>query len=168
MTPGQWLRQLANLLNGSTLLGLLLARLAGTTTVSGPRGLAIATGYTWKLPFAGAFTVGNVVIFRAGPEAALANPVLLGHEERHSTQYACLGLPFLVLYFTAAGWSLLRHGDPASGNPFERHAGLEAGGYAGRPAEAARSRRRPGRFTGRRPGGRPGSRWTIRNTDGGP
>ena len=172
MTPGQRLRRLANLLNGSTLLGLLLARLAGTTTVSGPRGLAIATGYTWKLPLAGAFTVGNVVIFRAGPEAALRNPALLGHEERHSTQYACLGLPFLVLYFAAAGWSLLRHGDPASGNPFERHAGLEAGGYPGSAAEAARSRRTAGRrfgkFPRRRSGRHPGRGRTTRNTDGGP
>ena len=129
MTPAQRLRQLANLLNASTPLGLLLARLAGTTTLKGPRGLIIATGYDRKRPIAGAFAVGNVIIYRTGPEAALANSVLLGHEERHSTQYACLGLPFLVLYFAAAGWSLLRHGDPASGNPFERHAGLEAGGY---------------------------------------
>ncbi|MFJ5697629.1 hypothetical protein [Arthrobacter sp. NPDC093139] len=159
MTPGQRLRRLANLLNGSTLLGLLLARLAGTTVVSGPRGLAIATNYTWKLPFAGAFTVGNVVIFRAGPEAALGNPVLLGHEERHSTQYACLGLPFLALYFAAAGWSLLRHGDPASGNPFERHAGLEAGGYAGRAASPRKRTLAGGRRIRRR---------IRRNTDGGP
>jgi hypothetical protein len=129
MTPAQRLRQLANLLNASTPLGLLLARLGGTTTLKGPRGLIIATGYDRKLPIAGAFAVGNVIIYRTGPEAALADSVLLGHEERHSTQYACLGLPFLVLYFAAAGWSLLRHGDPASGNPFERHAGLEAGGY---------------------------------------
>lgn len=130
MTPGQRLRQLANLLNASTLLGLLLARLAGARTFRGPRGLVIATGYHWRLPIAGAFTVGNVVIFRAGAEAALSNPVLLGHEERHSTQYAwCLGLPFLPFYFASAAWSMLRHGDPASGNPFERHAGLEAGGY---------------------------------------
>jgi hypothetical protein len=135
MTPAQRLRQLANLLNASTPLGLLLARLAGTPTFRGPRGLIIATGYRLKLPVAGAFTVGNVIIYRAGAETALANPVLLGHEERHSTQYACCaGLPFLVLYFAAAGWSLLRHGDPASGNPFERHAGLEAGGYVRLPA----------------------------------
>ncbi len=138
MTPAQRLRQLANLLNASTPAGLILARLAGTTTLKGPRGLIIATGYDLKLPLAGAFAVGNVIIYRTGPEAALANTVLLGHEERHSTQYACLGLPFLVLYFAAAGWSLLRHGDPASGNPFERHAGLEAGGY---PARRGHTRR---------------------------
>ena len=76
-----------------------------------------------------------MILFRAGPEAARANPVLLGHEERHSTQYAwCLGLPFLPLYFLAAGWSLWRTGNPGSANVFERHAGLEAGGYPARPA----------------------------------
>ena len=96
MTPGQRLRQIANLLNGSTLLGLLLAACARTNVSSGPRGLLIAGRYRWRLPFAAAFTVGNVILFRAGPESARANPVLLGHEERHSTQYAwCLGLPFL-------------------------------------------------------------------------
>jgi hypothetical protein len=130
MTSGQRLRQIANLLNGSTLLGLLLAAAARTAVDSGPRGLLIATGYRWRLPFAGAFTVGNVVLFRAGPDEALANPALLGHEERHSTQYACcLGMPFLPLYFLAAGWSLWRTGNPASGNFFERNAGLRAGGY---------------------------------------
>ena len=115
-------------------LGLLLAGCARTPVRRGPRGLLIATGYRWRLPFAGAFTVGNVVIFRAGPAEAAANPVLLGHEERHCTQYAwCLGLPFLPLYFLAAGWSLARTGNP-------------------RLAELLRTPRRPG---GRRlPGAR--------------
>jgi hypothetical protein len=144
MTPAQRLRQLANLLNASTPAGIMLARLAGTATFNGPRGLIIATGYDLKLPLAGAFAVGNVIIYRAGPEAAMANTILLGHEERHSTQYACLGLPFLALYFAAAGWSLLRHGDPASGNPFERHAGLEAGGYPARGGHISRRHTRRG------------------------
>jgi hypothetical protein len=130
MKSGQRLRQIANVLNGSTQLGLLLAASARTPVRRGPRGLLIATGYRWRLPFAGAFTVGNVVLFRVGPERALADPVLLMHEERHSTQYAwCLGVPFLPLYFVAAGWSLLRTGNPGSANLFERHAGLQAGGY---------------------------------------
>lgn len=159
MTPGQRLRQLANVLNGSTALGLLLAGLARTRTVGGPRGLVIATGYEWRLPFAGAFTVGNVIIYRAGPDAAFANPVLLQHEERHSTQYAwCLGVPFLVFYFLAAVWSVLRTGDPASGNLFERRAGLEAGGYLDRRNRSPRRppRRRAGRTPGRTSGGNPG------------
>jgi hypothetical protein len=130
MTSGQRLRQIANLLNATTLFGLLLAGCARTAIRRGPHGLLIATGYRWRLPFAQAFTVGNVVLFRAGPAEALGNPVLLGHEERHSSQYAwCLGVPFLPLYFLAAGWSLLRTGNPGSANYFERLAGLEAGGY---------------------------------------
>ncbi|MCU1532466.1 MAG: hypothetical protein JWO49_2037 [Arthrobacter sp.] len=130
MTSGQRLRQMANLLNGSTLLGLLLAACARTPVRGGPHGLLIATGYRWRLPCAGAFTVGNVVLFRAGLHGALSNPALLGHEERHSTQYAwCLGAPFLPLYFLAAAWSLWRTGNPGSRNVFERHAGLQAGGY---------------------------------------
>lgn len=130
MTSGQRLRQVANLLNGSTLLGLLLAAAARTPVRTGPRGLLVATGYRWRLPFARAFTVGNVVLFRAGPSEALADPALLGHEEQHSTQYAwCLGVPFLPLYFLAAGWSLWRTGNPGTANFFERNAGLLAGGY---------------------------------------
>jgi len=130
MTSGQRLRQIANVLNATTLLGLLLAKCARTAIRTGPHGLLIATGYGWPLPFAQAFTVGNVVLFRAAPAEALANPVLLGHEERHSSQYAwCFGLPFLPLYLIAAGWSQLRTGNPGSANIFERLAGLEAGGY---------------------------------------
>ena len=130
MRTGHRLRQVANLLNGSTLLGLLLAAAARTRVSNGPRGLLVATGYRWRLPFARAFTVGNVLLFRAGPAEALADPVLLGHEEQHSTQYAwCLGVPFLPLYFLAAGWSLWRTGNPGTGNFFERNAGLQAGGY---------------------------------------
>lgn len=118
------------MLNASTPLGLLLAVFARTPVRHGPRGLLIATGYRWRLPAAGAFTVGNVVLFRAGPEQALADEVLLQHEERHSTQYAwCLGPPFLPLYFLAAGWSQWRTGNPGSRNFFERQAGLRAGGY---------------------------------------
>lgn len=147
MTSGQRLRQVANMLNGSTLLGLLLAACARTSIRSGPRGLLIASRYRWRLPFAAAFTVGNVIVFRAGPESAVANPALLGHEERHSTQYAwCLGLPFLPLYFIATGWSLVRTGNPGSANVFERHAGLEAGGYPlpGRSGTHQRTHQRTG------------------------
>ena len=74
--------------------------------------------------------MGNVVLSR-GPAALLtSNAALLGHEEKHCSQYACcLGLPFLPLYFVAAAWSQLRTGNPASANFFERMAGLEAGGY---------------------------------------
>ncbi|WP_090956480.1 hypothetical protein [Arthrobacter sp. ov118] len=156
MTSGQRLRQIANMLNGSTLLGLLLAACARTSVSPGPRGLLIASRYHWRLPLAAAFTVGNVVLFRAGPEFARENPALLRHEERHSTQYACcLGLPFLPLYFLAAGWSLWRTGNPGSSNVFELHAGLEAGGYPrpGMPLTNPRTGRRLGGFAPEHRGG---------------
>ena len=160
MTSGQRLRQLANLLNASTPLGLLLAACARTRVRRGPRGLILATGYRWRLPLAAAFTVGNVVLFRAGPAEALGNPVLLGHEERHSTQYAwCLGMPFLPLYFLSAAWSLWRTGNPGSANPFERHAGLRAGGYPLLPSPSASRRRPPGKGAP----GKPASKAPERN-----
>jgi hypothetical protein len=57
------------------------------------------------------------------------------HEARHATQYAfCIGLPMVLLYLVAAGWSLMRCGDPASYNVFERRAGLLDGGYRVRTA----------------------------------
>ncbi len=130
MTPAQRLRQMANVINLSTPLGLAVAVASRSTLWRGPRGLVIAAGYRWKLPYAGAFTLGNVILYRAPPGVAGSDATLLGHEERHSTQYAyCLGLPFFAFYGVAAGWSLLRSGDPASRNFFERQAGLVAGGY---------------------------------------
>lgn len=130
MTPGERLRQIANALNLSTLLGVMIARAASAPRNRGPRGLILASGYTWTMPKAAAFTVGNVVLFRAGTASAGTDPILLSHEERHSTQYAyCLGLPFLPLYLLCALWSLLRTGNPGTRNFFERQAGLAAGGY---------------------------------------
>lgn len=145
-------RSAANWLNLSTPCGLLLARAARCRVVDGGRGLHFALGYRPRLPVAGAFTVGNVVLFRPRFDEPDRFPGLVSHEERHSTQYVfCLGLPFLPLYFAAAGYSWLRTGDPASRNVFERHAGLAAGGYTERPVRPVaailhglrRSTRRP-------------------------
>lgn len=136
MTPGQRLRQIANVVNLSTPLGLVIAVASKSPRRPGPRGLIITSDYAWKLPKAGAFTMGNVVLYRAGRDVAGRNEVLLGHEERHSTQYAyCLGLPFLVFYGAAACWSVLRTGNPGLANIFERQAGLEAGGYISPPGQ---------------------------------
>jgi len=135
-TTAQRLRRAANLLNGSTLAGLAVALAARTRISRGPRGLIIAAGYRWRLPFAGAFTLGNVVLCRSTAADLLSRPALLGHEERHCSQYAwCLGLPFIPLYLAAAGWSVLRTGNPGPANIFERRAGLAAGGS---PLRAAR------------------------------
>ncbi|UUL75854.1 hypothetical protein NG819_17440 [Pseudarthrobacter sp. Fe7] len=129
-TTAQRLRQAANLLNGSTFAGLAVALAARTRISRGPGGLVIAAGYRWRLPFAGAYTLGNVVLCRSTAAELLSRPALLGHEERHCSQYAwCLGLPFIPLYLAAAGWSVLRTGNPGTANVFERRAGLAAGGY---------------------------------------
>ena len=136
-TTAQRLRRAANLLNGSTVAGLAVALAARARLSRGPRGMIIAAGYRWRLPFAQAFTLGNVVLCRSTADALLDRPALLGHEERHCSQYAwCLGLPFIPLYLAAAAWSVLRTGNPGTANIFEQQAGLAAGGYPlmGRPA----------------------------------
>lgn len=125
------LRAALNLVNLSTPAGVLLARAAGCRIRRGPSGLLLAGNWTHRLPKAAAFTVGNVVLYRerAAPQLAPGSPLLV-HESRHSTQYAMLGPVFLPLYFAAAAWSVLRTGNPGSGNPFERLAGLREGGYS--------------------------------------
>jgi hypothetical protein len=128
----------ANLLNLSTPLGLAVARAGHARLRPGPYGLVLAEGYRFAFPVAGAFTVGDVVVTaRTFDVLLVTHPHLLVHEERHSGQYALfLGLPYLALYALAMGWSVLRTGDRASANAFERHAGLRAGGYVERPARS--------------------------------
>jgi hypothetical protein len=141
-------RRAANAINGSTLLGVLIARAGGARIGRGPDGLLMARGYARPLPSAPAFTVGDVVISR-DPDVFRRRPRLLTHERRHAEQYArFLGPGFLLLYGAAAAWSQLSRGDPYSGNVFERRAGLSDGGYVERPPR--RRRFRPG--VGRGPG----------------
>jgi hypothetical protein len=126
------LRQVVNVVNLSTPLGLLLA-LAGRGTLGrGPDGLLLA--HAVRLPArAPAFTVGNVVLLRLDDAALARRPRLLAHEARHATQYACcVGPLMLPLYGLAAAWSWLRCRDPSSYNVFEVRAGLDDGGYANR------------------------------------
>ncbi|WP_105031603.1 eCIS core domain-containing protein [Arthrobacter ruber] len=127
---------LLNWINLSTPCGLLVAALSGCRVSVGPDGILLAEGYRRRLPKARAFTVGSVVLLRghAPRDAPAGFARLLEHEARHARQYAaCLGLPFLPAYLTAAAYSLLRTGDPASRNVFERGAGLADGGYRERP-----------------------------------
>lgn len=143
-------RRTANLLNGSTLLGLWLARRHRVALRPGPHGLWLAPGYPRRFPApgAGAVCVGDVVLLRLGHPGAVGvdvmdrQPRLLDHEARHATQWAHWGgfVGFVPAYLLASAWSWLRTGDPASANAFERAAGLEDGGY-----RAARTRwpRRP-------------------------
>ena len=130
LTGAERIRAMANTLNLSTATGLLLAKLSRTPLEPGPHGLLLGTNYTPKLPLAGAFTVGDVVFYRANRDFIDSREDLLAHESAHATQYAwCLGLPFLPLYAACAAYSLWRTGDPGSRNFFERNAGLALGGY---------------------------------------
>ncbi len=126
------LRQVVNLVNLSTPLGVALA-LAGRGSISrGPDGLLLA--HTVRLPVrAPAFTVGNMVLLRLDDATLARRPTLLVHEARHATQYACcVGLLMLPVYGLAAGYSWLRCRDASSYNVFEVRAGLDDGGYADR------------------------------------
>lgn len=133
-------KQVVNVVNGSTLLGLGVAVAGRARLGRGPRGLVLASSYRWSFPRAAAFTVGNVVLTRRDAGWLAERPRLLRHEERHSWQYvATLGLPLLPLYGVAAAWSWMRGGDHATHNVFETAAGLEDGGY---PVLSRRQRRR--------------------------
>lgn len=125
-------RRRINALTLATPFGRLVARLGGAALRPGPHGSTVGVGYRLPLPAAPAFTVGNVVVVR---RAELADDLrLLDHELRHADQWArWLGLPFLPAYLLACGWSWLATGDFASGNMFERGAGLADGGYVERP-----------------------------------
>ncbi|GAB2945976.1 hypothetical protein ACFMQL_08775 [Nonomuraea fastidiosa] len=131
-------RRVANYVNLSTPLGLLIAVIGGATRRPGPNGLILAFGYRYRFPAAAAFTVGNVVLTRRN---ALSERLVL-HEGRHATQWAwCLGLPMLPLYLLAMLVSVMVCGNPAAYNIFERSADLDDGGY---PRKAVWWRRRNG------------------------
>ena len=126
------LRRAVNLVNGSTLGGVLVARLGGARLARAPDGLLAATGYGLPLPAAPAFTVGNVIITRR--DRIDPDSDLFRHEARHADQYAWCGGPLMLpCYFAAAGASWLLSGDVGAWNPFERLAGLTDGGYRDRP-----------------------------------
>ena len=121
------LRAGANLLNGSTVAGLAIARAGRAEVTRGPRGLWYAERYALAFPIASAFTIGNVIL-TAGTIDDLG-PRVVAHEERHTGQYAFCGTAFMPSYVVAMGWSWLRTGDRAARNLFERAAGLADGGY---------------------------------------
>jgi len=125
-------RLAANLLNGSTLAGLAVARAGRASLARLPDGLLVGTSYRLPVPSAPAFTLGNVIITHRA-DLTPGTP-LLRHEARHCTQYAwCGGLLMLPPYFAAAGLSWLLSGDMGAWNVFERGAGLADGNYTARP-----------------------------------
>jgi hypothetical protein len=133
--PALWLRAVGNLANLSTPAGLLVAALGRSRIRRRDGGLFLAEDYRLRFPPAGAFTIGNVIITGGHwDELERRFPDLLAHEEAHTWQYLyCLGLPYYLAYSACMGWSMVRTGDRAAGNFFERRAGLVRGGYAERP-----------------------------------
>jgi hypothetical protein len=140
LTGAQWFRLIGNLVNLTTPAGLLVAAVGGARLRRGPRGLLIGEGYRLRFPVAGAFTIGNVITTPGSWDDLLRrNPRLFEHEERHTWQYLyCLGLPFYLAYGACLAWSMLRTGDQAARNFFERQADLAAGGYRDVPVRPVR------------------------------
>ncbi len=139
-TRWQWFRLVGNVINLTTPGGLLVAVIGDAKIRRGPRGLILCEGYRLKFPVAGAFTIGNVITTGSTWEHQLNQyPALLQHEERHTWQYLyCIGLPYYVAYVICMGWSVLRTGDRAARNFFERQAGLVIGGYRELPTRPIR------------------------------
>ncbi|MGH3125988.1 MAG: hypothetical protein ACRDND_33850, partial [Streptosporangiaceae bacterium] len=99
-------RLLANLVNGSTVTGVLVAAAGRARLARAHDGLLIGAGYRLPVPVAPAFCIGNVILARSDHVTLATMPPLVAHEARHATQYACCaGLPMLPLYFLAAGVS---------------------------------------------------------------
>ena len=131
MRPGHRLRLAVNLLNGSTLAGILVATAGGARVRPAGEGLLAGSGYRLPLPAASAFCLGNVLVTRLGHAEFIGNARLFRHEARHATQYACCGgLAMLPLYGIAAAVSWVLTGDSGARNVFEQRAGLADGGYS--------------------------------------
>jgi hypothetical protein len=141
------LRTVLTALNGTTLVGLALARASGATIRRGRDGVLIAENYRGRFPTQTCFTVGSVVLTRRTADWLLHehHTDLFGHESRHVSQYALLGPLFWPAYWLACGWSYALTGSYGTRNVFERHAGLAGGGYRELPLRpwAARFSRTP-------------------------
>jgi hypothetical protein len=134
MRGGYRARLVANLLNGSTAAGLLVAAAGRARLIHARDGLLVAVRYRLPVPPAPAFCLGNVIVTRLDAGSVDGAEPLFTHEARHATQFAwCGGVVMLPLYLLAAGLSWLLTGDFSSRNIFERRAGLAEGGYAERP-----------------------------------
>lgn len=136
------LRAGANWVNGSTLLGMGIARAGRAALHRDDERRWHATGYR-GYNASRVFTVGNVILHRNDPGYLDRLPELLHHESAHCTQWALLGPVFVPAYFLECAISWLLTGDPANGNAFEVGAGLRDGGYR----TPALQRRRLPRFT---------------------
>ena len=154
MTRHRW-RLAANILNGSTLTGIVVASAGGARFRPAGDGLLVGAGYRLPVPPAPAFFLGNVLVTRLGYATFTGEVRLFAHEARHATQYACCGgVLMLPLYGIAAAVSWALCGDFGARNVFEQRAGLADGGYTEKDLRPVLRRR-----TSRPPGaGRPGRR----------
>jgi hypothetical protein len=128
-------RTVLTAVNGTTLVGLGIAVLTGTKLRRAPGGILIAEGYQRKVPPATCFTIGSVIVTRRTAEWLLdeRRSGLLAHESRHAGQYAVFGPLFWPAYWAFCGYSWAMTGTYGARNVFERHAGLERGGYRTAP-----------------------------------
>ncbi|GAB1694764.1 hypothetical protein [Krasilnikovia sp. M28-CT-15] len=131
--PRPWhvARTVLTAVNGTTAAGLLVALASRARLRRGRDGVLIAEGYRYRMPPATCCTVGSVIITRRTATWLLddARAELFAHESRHASQYAVLGPLFWPAYWLSCGWSYALTGSYGARNPFERHAGLAAGGY---------------------------------------
>ena len=134
-------RAAANLANGSTAAGVLVAVAGRARLSTAGDGLLVAA--------APAFCLGNVLVTRWPDQDFRRNRRLFGHEARHATQYAwCGGLAMLPLYGVAALASWTLTGDFGARNGFEQRAGLADGGYTPKPLRPVLARIVPGMRAG--------------------
>src|SRR5487761_88024 len=105
MRPAYRVRLGANLVNGSTLAGLLVAAVGRARLARGGNGLLLGERYRLPVPPAPAFCLGNVILTRMDAGA-------FSQAGAHAPQFACCaGLVMLPLYAAAAGWSWVLTGD---------------------------------------------------------
>jgi hypothetical protein len=131
-------RLVVNLVNGSTLAGVLVALAGRARLTRAGDGLLMAEGYRLPVPPAPAFCVGNVIVTRLEQGELERGSPLFAHEARHATQFACCaGVVMVPVYFLAAGLSWVLTGNFGARNVFERRAGLADGGYADVPLRPA-------------------------------
>jgi len=147
MRFGAAVRSVVTAVNGTTLAGLAVAKAGGARLRRAGDGRLVAEGYRLKVPKQTCFTMGSVIVTKRDAAYLLdeRHADLLAHETKHVFQYALLGPLFWPAYWLACGWSYARTGTYGLRNVFERHAGLESGGYLrSASAATARNRRRGG------------------------